>query len=91
VVAVKPQAAHVLSVLRDREPHSAIEFKRGRHGVYVDAVSQRVGELRALGYHIDGGRAGHAVATYRLTSEPSLVPAVETFGGALFDLEGVRS
>ena len=79
---MKPQAAHILSVLRDGRPHSALEFKRGVHGVHIDAVSQRVGELRALGYPISGGRGGQAVATYQLACAPS----IDDFGGALFDI-----
>jgi hypothetical protein len=69
---MKPQAAHILAVLRDGNPHGAVEFKRGMHGVYVDAVSQRVSELNALGYAIEStGRGGRGLAAYRLISEPT--------------------
>lgn len=88
---MKPQAAAILAVLRDGRAHSALAFKRGEYGFHVDAVSQRVGELRALGYVIDGGRGGHAPATYRLVSEPTRIPSCTDFDGALFPPEEVRS
>ena len=82
---MKPTTAYVLAVLRTHpEGVSALDFKRGRWGVHIDAVSQRVGELRALGYGIEGGRHGHAVATYRLTYYPYASVDVHDFAGALF-------
>lgn len=85
---MKPQAAAILRVLSDGRPHSALAFKRGDYGFHVDAVSQRVGELRRLGYRIEGGRSGHAPATYQLLST---IPSVTDFDGALFPPEEVRS
>jgi len=88
---MKPQTRHILNVLAfDRMPHSALEFKDGVHGMRIDAVSQRVGELVRLGYGIKStGRGGHTPATYQLVSEPGRIPSVDTYGGALFALEEV--
>lgn len=82
---MKPSAAFVLSVLREHpEGVSVLDLKRGTFGAHVDACSQRVSELRALGYDITGGRGGHTPATYRLVAEPERVPTLDTFAGALF-------
>jgi biotin operon repressor len=82
---MKPQAAHILAVLRDGRPHSALDFKRGLYGQRIDAVSQRVGELRREGYPVESsGRGGHNPATYRLAT----VPDVTTYDGALFPRGG---
>jgi hypothetical protein len=86
---MKPATAFVLSVLRSRagEPVSALDFKRGVYGQHIDAVSQRVGELRREGYPVESsGRGGHAPATYRLVT----VPDVTTYDGALFAIEEAR-
>jgi hypothetical protein len=57
----------ILGVLA-RHPNqwvSALDFKRGRYGFHVDAVSQRIGDLKRRGYAIEStGRGG--VASYRL-------------------------
>ena len=63
---LKPSAERVLAVLKDGNPHSAIEFKSGVHGVFVDAVSQRVGELRRAGYEISNVKRDGGVAVYQL-------------------------
>jgi len=66
---VKKQARQILDVLkRDNEWHSALEFKRGTHGFYVDAVSQRIGELVHEGWPIEtSGAGGHEPGRYRWT------------------------
>lgn len=67
---MRPQAVAILAVLQDYARHSALDFKRGTYGFHVDAVSQRITELRANGYRIEGGYRGQKVAIYRLLSEP---------------------
>lgn len=83
---MKPSARFVLDVLREHpEGVSAIAIKQGRFGQHIDAVSQRVTELKRLGYDIDGGgRGGHESAVYRLVSEPPFVPTIDDHAGALF-------
>lgn len=62
-----PAERNVLNVLRDYRPHSALEFKRGEHGFFLDSVAQRVSALRRKGYRITShGKGGHEVAVYRL-------------------------
>lgn len=74
---LKPQAAAILRVLQAHPGvhFSALAFKRGivlavdgNHLVArIDAVSQRVGELRRAGYDVRStGRGGHAPAEYWL-------------------------
>lgn len=68
---LKPQAAAILRVLQAHPGvhFSALAFKRGTvFGVLrIDAVSQRVGELRRAGYDVRStGRGGHASAEYWL-------------------------
>jgi len=61
-----PKALRVLRVMLDGKEHSADEFKDGDHGFMVDAVSQRIGEIRRAGFVIEGGRGGQKMARYRL-------------------------
>ena len=63
---MKPSAARVLQVLKDGQPHSALEFKTGLHGFFCDAVSQRIGELRREDYPIENVSRDGGVATYQL-------------------------
>ena len=68
IPSLTPAERNVLHVLRDHLPHSALEFKRGTHGFYLDSVAQRVSALRRKGFDIAStGRGGHDVAVYRLT------------------------
>jgi hypothetical protein len=84
---MKPSAAAILNVLADGREHSALEFFRGDHGFRVSAVSQRVGEIRRAGYDVAStGAGGHELARYRLTT----VPTLDTFDGALFEVEEAR-
>lgn len=62
---LKPSAQAILDVLRDGGEHSALEFKRGVHGFYADAVAQRVSELRSAGYRVRNV-GGNRVGVYRL-------------------------
>lgn len=58
---LKPSARLILGVLMDGKQHSALEFKRGEHGFYADAVAQRVSEINAAGYRVEnvgGNRVG---------------------------------
>ena len=62
---LSPMQRNIYAVLRDYRPHSALEFKKGVHGFYCDAVSQRIGDLKRKGYNIEStGKGG--VASYRL-------------------------
>lgn len=63
---MKPQAKLILRVLSDHNPHSALEFKTGLHGEFIDAVSQRVGELRREGHDIRNVKRDGGVAVYQL-------------------------
>lgn len=63
---MKPSARAVLNVLKDLKPHSALEFKRGEHNFYCDAVAQRVSELNQLGYVVANVTKDGGVATYQL-------------------------
>jgi hypothetical protein len=62
---LKPSAQAILDVLSDGEEHSALEFKRGVHGFYADAVSQRIGEINRAGYRVRNV-GGNRVGIYRL-------------------------
>jgi hypothetical protein len=62
---LKPSAQAILDVLLDGKAHSALEFKRGVHGFYADAVSQRIGEIKAAGYNVRNV-GGNRVGVYRL-------------------------
>ena len=62
---LSPTCANILHVLKDHQPHSALEFKRGEHGFYCDAVSQRMGDLRRAGYPVESTGKGR-VASYTL-------------------------
>lgn len=68
---LKRQAALILAVLLDGEPHPAREFKTGAHRIggerlFVDAVSQRIGELKRVGYPIVNVGPGGRGAVYQL-------------------------
>jgi len=62
---LKPSAQAILDVLLDGKAHSALEFKRGVHGFYTDAVAQRVSELNRAGYNVRNV-GGNRVGVYRL-------------------------
>jgi hypothetical protein len=62
---LKPSAQSILDVLLDGREHSALEFKRGVHGFYTDAVSQRIGEINRAGYRVRNV-GGNRVGVYRL-------------------------
>lgn len=82
---MKPQCVRMLSWLADGAWHSAAEMMNAHPPIM--AVSQRVTDLRRLGYDIDStGAGGHELARYRL----STVPDVTTYDGALFEVEEAR-
>ena len=66
---LKPQAGRILRVLSDHQPHAATEFWSGIHGTYIQAVSQRVGELRRAGYAVENVSRDGGVAVYQLKEE----------------------
>lgn len=65
-VHLKPSAHQVLQVLSDHEPHPVEEFWRGFHGFTVNAVSQRVGELKRAGFAVENVSRDGGVAVYQL-------------------------
>jgi hypothetical protein len=80
---VKPQCRRILADLSDHEWHSAAEWLNAHPPIV--AFSQRVTDLKRLGYGIEStGPGGHDLARYRLTSEP--VPTVDDHDGALFEV-----
>lgn len=93
---LKPSALAMLNVLRDHpgEWISVLDFKRGTFGFHLDACAQRFRELVLAGLPvISTGRGGHAPASYKYIGIPapvSVVPTVDEFDGALFDLSAHR-
>ena len=63
---LKPSAQRVRTVLADGQPHSALEFWSGIHGFHVNAVSQRVGELRRAGVPVENVSRDGGIAVYQM-------------------------